>query len=374
MKKESDVPPRIARSLDTLRSQIDTDKPNRSKVSDGWIGDEAHKTRKSDHNPNPAGHVTALDVTHDIDEKRDDFDAWKFAETLRLNRDQRIEYVICNGRIFYTTGNIPWKWQRYDGKNNHALHTHVSVHDREELYDDPEIWDLTPPDVLDPAPIPPLPAGVTLDMRRRMMEHIMGYEGQFDGGNLMIFIASDGRPEIAGVTQKDHPAAYARLRALLDIGDQKRLREEVLRYYADYTAPAQNWTDQAGIEFFLRDCVLNRGPAGAAEILQMAVGVKIDREVGPITRGALTALEPAIVLGKLYAARELYEDKKYGKQFRLDRGQWQGLVNRWNKALTAAMQFQQEQASALPPQSVPLPAPSPAPVQSWWDYVKSFFK
>ena len=56
---------RLARSLDTFGMQMDALWPNRSKVSDGTIGDTAHSHRKSDHNPNSAGVVTARDVTHD---------------------------------------------------------------------------------------------------------------------------------------------------------------------------------------------------------------------------------------------------------------------------------------------------------------------
>jgi hypothetical protein len=68
--------PRIAKSLDVLRSQINKAHPNRSKVSDGWIGDTAHAARASDHNPNSGGVVTALDLTHD---PAHGFDSWKFA-------------------------------------------------------------------------------------------------------------------------------------------------------------------------------------------------------------------------------------------------------------------------------------------------------
>ena len=42
---------RLARSLETLRAQINRIAPNRSKVSDGTIGDAKHASRSSDHNP-----------------------------------------------------------------------------------------------------------------------------------------------------------------------------------------------------------------------------------------------------------------------------------------------------------------------------------
>jgi lysozyme family protein len=41
------------------------------------------------------------------------------------------------------------------------------------------------------------------------------------------------------------------------------------------------------IEAYLRDSAFNRGPGGAAKILQMALGVTVDGGVGPETLGAL---------------------------------------------------------------------------------------
>jgi len=52
---------------------------------------------------------------------------------------------------------------------------------------------------------------------------------------------------------------------------------------AEYTDVVSKWTAAPGIEAYLRDCILNRGPGGAAKILQMALGVKVDGGVGPET-------------------------------------------------------------------------------------------
>ncbi|HKV33547.1 MAG TPA: hypothetical protein VJP89_04485, partial [Pyrinomonadaceae bacterium] len=58
---------RVAKSLLRLREQINELAPNRSKASDGTIGDAAHASRKSDHNPwvkdGSIGVVTAMDIT-----------------------------------------------------------------------------------------------------------------------------------------------------------------------------------------------------------------------------------------------------------------------------------------------------------------------
>ena len=61
---------RVADSLGVLLKQINQLAPGRSKVSDGSIGDAAHQSRESDHNPwvlDPPGPnvVTARDFTHD---------------------------------------------------------------------------------------------------------------------------------------------------------------------------------------------------------------------------------------------------------------------------------------------------------------------
>lgn len=131
---------RIAKALDTMRSQINALAPNRSKISDGWIGDPAHAARASDHNPNATGVVTALDVTHD---PAHGFDSWKFAEMLRLRRDPRIKYVISNGRIFAgPPGPSPWQWRTYTGSNKHSHHVHVSVIGSISAYDNVAPWDI----------------------------------------------------------------------------------------------------------------------------------------------------------------------------------------------------------------------------------------
>lgn len=131
---------RVARSLLTLRDQVNASAPNRSRASDGTIGDTAHSSRASDHNPNSAGVVTAMDITHD---PAHGFNSWTFAEMLRNRRDPRIKYVISNGRIFAgSAGPSPWIWRRYTGSNSHAHHVHVSVSGVAALYDDAKQWDI----------------------------------------------------------------------------------------------------------------------------------------------------------------------------------------------------------------------------------------
>lgn len=128
---------RLARCLETLRDQVNALAPHRNKASDGTIGDAAHQARTSDHNPGADGVVEAIDFTHD---PAGGFDSYKFAETLRLARDRRLEYVISNGRIFYAGGSKPWQWQTYTGPNPHSAHVHVSCQPDQPTYDNPAPW------------------------------------------------------------------------------------------------------------------------------------------------------------------------------------------------------------------------------------------
>lgn len=126
---------RLARSLEKLRAQVNAKAPNRSKSSDGSVGDLAHSSRKSEHNPNAAGVVRAIDITHD---PASGFDSYKFAEMLRGKADPRIYYIISNGKI----ANPGQPWRHYTGSNPHDHHVHISVAASPDLYDDARDWDI----------------------------------------------------------------------------------------------------------------------------------------------------------------------------------------------------------------------------------------
>jgi hypothetical protein len=125
---------RAMASLLVLRDQVNALAPDRSRASDGLVGDAAHQATNSDHNPHyvpGVGYniVTALDLTHD---PVHGFDSYEYAEVLRTHRDRRIKYVISNHRIFssYTSGSRPaWTWGPYKGVDPHTNHVHVSVLD-----------------------------------------------------------------------------------------------------------------------------------------------------------------------------------------------------------------------------------------------------
>lgn len=120
---------RLAGSLKKLLEQVNAAYPDRSRVSDGSIGDAAHAASVSDHNPDEHRVVNAVDLTHD---PKNGLDGHVLAAALRESRDARIKYVIFAGRMFssYAAHGFPaWTWRPYTGKNKHEKHVHISVHE-----------------------------------------------------------------------------------------------------------------------------------------------------------------------------------------------------------------------------------------------------
>lgn len=134
---------RLAKGLEKLRAQVNEKWPNRSKDSDGSIGDEAHASRSSDHNPwvkdGAMGVVTGMDITHD---PKSGCDSYALAEQLLRIKDPRIKYVISNKKIASGTGQgqEAWKWRPYSGANAHNHHVHISIKPEKASYDNTSPW------------------------------------------------------------------------------------------------------------------------------------------------------------------------------------------------------------------------------------------
>jgi peptidoglycan hydrolase-like protein with peptidoglycan-binding domain len=149
---------RLAHGLEHLRSQVNAKWPGRSKDSDGSIGDENHSARLSDHNPDGAGVVHAIDITHD---PKGGFDSYAFADMLLAKQDPRLKYVISNRRIGSgPAGPAPGIWRKYSGANPHDHHCHISIISG-SIADDVRDWDIkaavqTDP-IIQPDYIPPPP-------------------------------------------------------------------------------------------------------------------------------------------------------------------------------------------------------------------------
>jgi len=117
---------KLSRAAVQLREQIDDCYPERSRKSDGALGDARHSARKSDHNPDANGWVRAIDITailgDNLDETADLVE--QIRKYAKRAKRKRISYVIYNGRI--ASPILNWKWRKYRGSNPHKAHFHVS--------------------------------------------------------------------------------------------------------------------------------------------------------------------------------------------------------------------------------------------------------
>jgi len=190
--------------------------------------------------------------------------------------------------------------------------------------------------------ITPLPARAPRPMRLAMARVILDLEARRDAeGRIAVYRlpAGDGggRYEVAGINERYHKAVCDELVALIGADRHAEAELRAAGHIADYTDKAATWTHNPGVELFLRDCMFNRGPGGAAWILQKAVGVETDSDVGPITLAAAQAAEasPRQLVDRLRQSREAYERLRRNEASRF----WPGLVNRWNKAHAKALEF-----------------------------------
>ena len=139
---------RRAYALDQLVDQVNAIAPDRHKLTDGWIGDAAHATRDSDHNPwiklAGVGIVTGQDLTHD---PRGGLDAHALADRQRLlalaGKEPRLKYVISQRRI--ASVKTGWRWIGYGGANPHTAHAHFSVSATRALFDSRRSWQIGEP-------------------------------------------------------------------------------------------------------------------------------------------------------------------------------------------------------------------------------------
>jgi len=118
----------VAESLNRLHQQLNGLAPNRSKVSDGSIGDPRHAGQASDHNPRwIAGDnvVSARDWTHD---PAGGLDCAQLRDALIRAKDSRVKYIIYSRSIISGAGGPrPWVRRPYQGPNPHDKHLHLSV-------------------------------------------------------------------------------------------------------------------------------------------------------------------------------------------------------------------------------------------------------
>lgn len=147
-----------------------------------------------------------------------------------------------------------------------------------------------------------------------------------------------GRFEVAGITDEIDASTFIQLKRQVEQRQFGLARATCRTYYITQTNPVAQWSPVTAIEFYLRDTCFHRGKGGACLIVQIASGVKQDKQFGPITKAALAQLVNTDVhdaLKKLRAATERYENEHCGERPDLRRG----LVNRWNDRLAFALTF-----------------------------------
>lgn len=108
---------------------------------------------------------------------------------------------------------------------------------------------------------------INLEARRDAEGNITTYKlPEADGG---------GTHEIAGINNKYHPKAYARIKKLIDAGKHQEAEQAVSDYIISYTQPADDLlvaqgVNSAAAEYMLRDIYFNMGPGGMQRVLSRA--------------------------------------------------------------------------------------------------------
>jgi hypothetical protein len=128
--------PVLTVALTRLRSDFDDAFPERSRSSDGWIGDSAHAESTSGHNPDDtsgvsaeysdsdsAAEVRAIDVDKDLNSSTSMQDV--VDRILATSNDlRRLKYVIFDRHQWSKSNG--WKRTDYTGSNPHDQHAHFS--------------------------------------------------------------------------------------------------------------------------------------------------------------------------------------------------------------------------------------------------------
>ena len=148
-----------------------------------------------------------------------------------------------------------------------------------------------------------------------------------------------GRYEVAGINERYNKTVCDELVALIQAARQdEALQRAAALHRRQHRHRRATGRQYAAVEFYLRDCVFNRGARrGRVDPAEGGRGRYRSRRSGRIRWRPSRARprRPLDLLDDLRQSREAYE------RLRRDESSpfWKGLVNRWNNALAAAKTF-----------------------------------
>lgn len=136
-----------------LRSEFNDLNPKRDKGADGSIGDAAHASGSSDHNPDSKGRVLAVDIDSSGPwPAGTTFDAavTSIAARCRSGDEDRIEYIIWNRFIYSRSAGFAKR--TYTGTSDpHTNHAHFSARHDHHGESDTRAWGLLEKSDMTPA-------------------------------------------------------------------------------------------------------------------------------------------------------------------------------------------------------------------------------
>jgi hypothetical protein len=116
-----------------LRAEFNALDPQRPKGADGTIGDDAHRLKSSDHNPDETGTVPIHDADRVNEVHALDITTfWWISRAVaflvsrcRSGAEKRLRYIIWDHTIYEASNE--WKPRGYEGTDPHTGHAHFSA-------------------------------------------------------------------------------------------------------------------------------------------------------------------------------------------------------------------------------------------------------